>query len=556
MAEKKELSKNRQALLDKVLELFEGKRLNWTKGWNAPGNPLAPVSGLSGTRYRGINNVLLWLTAIERGYQDNRWVTFHQIKENGWSFKKDADGSSLGTGAGVPVELFRYYDKSTKQDLDWKEFGKLTLDEQKKYWDENVSRIIRYYTVFNGDVVEGMPPLEKRSHITAEERHERAEQIIRAWNDKQCSVVHDGGNSAYYSPKNDAVHLPERTSFFSLEEYYGVALHEVGHATGHASRLNRDLSGAFGSEKYAKEELRAEFASMFMQQELELPMSEFHIKNHTAYLQDWGKSIKKDPNVLFDAVKDAGKMVTYVLDNAAGMESSLHDETVATVTTQSASAPSADGASMGGALRDMVSNMPAVAAPLTDTSASEAERQTAAPKKIKWKKGWTTVDSAAGGYVETSYEWFDFVPDMHLMKSKVQDVWYIGASEPKKEPEPKCLFFDESSAKAAFEQVKEFQRSEHRTRHGYNYMDISELREWIDQYGYNPVTGEESVWLFTATSLLEEKEKESGVPTISDPLRSMVSAIPQEVEIPSYAEQNVNAESPFLRAMLGEGVNE
>ena len=329
MAEKQqELSKSRQALLDKVLKLFEGKRLDWTKGWSSPGAPLPPVSGVSGTRYHGCNNVLLWLVAIERGYTDNRWVTYHQIEENGWRFKKNEGGESLGKGAGVAVELFRYYDKATKQDLDWSEFRKLTLDEQRAYWEENVRRITRYYTVFNGDVVEGMPPLEQTQirHLTPEERDERAEQLIRAWNDKQCRIIHDGGNSAYYQPATDQVHLPERTSFHSIEEYYGTALHEIGHSTGHPSRLNRDLSGGFGSDKYAREELRAEFASIFMQQELGLPLGEYHIKNHAAYLQSWGAEVKKDPNVLFDAIKDAGRISTCVFENAAGMEASAASE--------------------------------------------------------------------------------------------------------------------------------------------------------------------------------------------------------------------------------------
>lgn len=361
MAEKQqELSKSRQALLEKVLQLFDGKKLDWTKGWSHKGAPLPPVSGVSGTKYHGCNNALLWFVSIERGYQDNRWVTYHQIEENGWHFKKDENGESRGKGAGVPVELFRYYDKSTKKDLDWNEFRKLTIDEQRAYWEENVRRVTRYYTVFNGDIVEGMPPMAQTTHLTPEERDERSEQVIRAWNDKQCKIIHDGGDKAYYRPSTDEIHLPERTSFHTIEDYYGTALHEIGHSTGHPSRLNRDLSGFFGTEEYAREELRAEFASIFMQQELGLPMSEYHIKNHAAYLQAWGKEVRKDPNVLFDAIKDASRMSDCVFENAAGMEAAAGAE-----------AQSEQGAQQESPLFAMVSNMPGVNQPAAQSHSEQ-----------------------------------------------------------------------------------------------------------------------------------------------------------------------------------------
>ena len=321
----KELPKNRQDLVNTVLSMIDSGSLDWTKGWDSPSYPLAPVSAITGTRYKGINNAMLWLTAIERGYKDNRWLTFNQMEQNGWSFKKNEDGTSKGKGAGVPVELFRYYDSLTKKDLDWKEFNKLTLDEQKDYWDKNVRRIVRYHTVFNAELVDGIAELKdvqkEVTHLSPEERNEKAEATIRDWNDKQCSITHNGGESAFYRPSTDSIHLPERTRFHSLEDYYGTALHEIGHATGHAKRLNRDLTGGFGSENYAKEELKAEFASMFIQQELQLPMSEFHIRNHSAYLQSWKKAITNNPNVLFDAIKDAGKITSYVLENATTLQS-------------------------------------------------------------------------------------------------------------------------------------------------------------------------------------------------------------------------------------------
>ena len=93
---------------------------------------------------------------------------------------------------------------------------------------------------------------------------------------------------------------------------YNTALHELGHSTGHAKRLNRDLSGGFGSENYALEELRAEIASLFMEQDFEISVNENEVRNNSAYIQSWKAAIKDDPNVLFTAIADAEKITKYV----------------------------------------------------------------------------------------------------------------------------------------------------------------------------------------------------------------------------------------------------
>ena len=121
-----------------------------------------------------------------------------------------------------------------------------------------------------------------------------------------------GGSQAFYRTDTDEVHLPERADFKSMQEFYSTALHEIGHSTGHESRLNRDLSGRFGSEGYAMEELRAEIASIFMEQDLEIEPSEGRLQNNVAYIQSWKEEIKENPNALFTAITDADKIAKYV----------------------------------------------------------------------------------------------------------------------------------------------------------------------------------------------------------------------------------------------------
>ena len=127
--------------------------------------------------------------------------------------------------------------------------------------------------------------------------------------------VEHHGNEAYYSPKEDKIVLPEIGRFRTAEDYYATRLHETAHSTGASSRLNRDLSGIFGSESYAKEELRAEIASSLLFADLKLPTSAQTLDNHKAYIQSWIADLEKDPLILFQAIKDAEKISDYILEN-------------------------------------------------------------------------------------------------------------------------------------------------------------------------------------------------------------------------------------------------
>ena len=118
---------------------------------------------------------------------------------------------------------------------------------------------------------------------------------------------------AYYSSTKDEIHLPEKQDFVDMPEFYSTALHEIGHSTGHEKRLNRNLDGKFGSAEYAEEELRAEIASMFLEQDLGVAASEKHIENNSAYIGSWKSKIKEDPNVLFKAIADAERMTKFVM---------------------------------------------------------------------------------------------------------------------------------------------------------------------------------------------------------------------------------------------------
>lgn len=309
------LTPQRKALVDMVLKNLENGKGFWEQGWADMG---VPVSAATGKRYRGINNLFLSLIAIERGYTDNRWATFNQINERGWSFKKDEEGRSRGKDAGVTIEFYELYDKETKKAFDRSALDGMTESERDEYMQENVRPMRKYFRVFNGDIIEGIPEREKRV-IDPSERVERAEKLLEYWNDYEAQIVY-GGDSAFYRPSSDEIHAPQREAFKNLHEFYGTTFHEIGHSTGHELRLNRDLSGTFGSEKYAIEELRAELAAMFLEQDLEIAVSEKHIENNSRYIKEWHEKIKENPDALFTAIADAEKITRYIATKEAEAE--------------------------------------------------------------------------------------------------------------------------------------------------------------------------------------------------------------------------------------------
>ncbi len=322
MSEKREknsaydkLTPQRKALVDMVLKNLENGKGIWEQGWADTG---IPVSVATGKRYHGINNLFLSLIAIERGYTDNRWATFKQIEDNGWSFKKDAENKSLGKGAGVTIEFYELRDRETKKPFDNSVLDGMTEAERQKYMDDNVYRLRKYYRVFNGDIIEGIP--ERKKHIIdPSETVERAEKLLAHWNDYEAKIVY-GGDNAFYRLNTDEIHSPKREAFKNLHEFYGTNFHEIGHSTGHKSRLDRDLSGAFGSEKYALEELRAELSAMFLEQDVGIAVSEKHIENNSRYIKEWHDEIKKDPDALFTAIADAEKITRYIATKEAEAE--------------------------------------------------------------------------------------------------------------------------------------------------------------------------------------------------------------------------------------------
>ena len=138
------LTPQRKQLVDAVLKNLENGVGLWEQGWAGGG---APVSAITGKPYNGVNRVFLLLASMEKGYSDNRWLTYKQMEDKGWHFKTDEEGKSLGKGAGVAIEYFELRDKETKQPFDRHILDGMTAEERADYMDENVYPLRKYYHI-------------------------------------------------------------------------------------------------------------------------------------------------------------------------------------------------------------------------------------------------------------------------------------------------------------------------------------------------------------------------------------------------------------------------
>ena len=283
-----------ETVADKLIEQLRQGTAPWQKPWQ-PGLPgtFLPTNPTTGKRYRGINAIQL----MSQGRSDSRWMTYKQAAAMGAQVRKGEKGT--------PIQYWKFSEEQVKTDT----AGNPVLDAQGELVKQSVKlerpRVFMA-TVFNAEQIDGLAPLLARQphDWTAVER---AEHILQA---SGAVIRHGEHNRAFYKLATDSIHMPGKAQFPTADNYYAVALHELGHWSGHALRLDRDLSHPFGSQGYAKEELRAEIASMILGDELGIGHDP---GQHAAYVGNWIKALQDDPLEIFRAAADAEKIQDYVL---------------------------------------------------------------------------------------------------------------------------------------------------------------------------------------------------------------------------------------------------
>jgi antirestriction protein ArdC len=262
----------------------------WQKPWE-PGTSFLPFNPTNGTRYKGINVVNL----LSRGCSDARWMTYRQAQTKGYQVRRGEKGTQ--------VQYWRFDEERKIKDA----AGRPVLDPNGEPRTEKVRlerpQVFIAY-VFNAEQIDGVPRAPSRACTW--NPLEKAEQLIQAANPK---VEHASGDGAYYRPSTDSIHLPLKEQFPSAGDYYSTLLHELGHWTGHATRLNRNLSDPFGSIGYAREELRAEIASMIIGSQLGIG---YDPGQHAAYAASWIQILEDQPFEIFRAAADGEKIHTYL----------------------------------------------------------------------------------------------------------------------------------------------------------------------------------------------------------------------------------------------------
>lgn len=295
------LNKLRAQMAERFMESLTQGDIPWKACWQQD----RPMNAITGKPYRGVNAMFLSYIADEKGYHDPRWCTYNQAKERGWQVCK-GEKSAL-------IEYWAYFDVKEKKMLSWADARKL-YKEDREYAVNNLQLRSRCYNVFNAEQMDGVPE-RKQPHTDIGKLRSKRDTLLRNMAVKYQEVA---GSGAFYRPRTDTITLPPEATFDDTYGYMATFLHESAHATGHECRLNRDMSGQFGSPEYAREELRAEIASAFTVQALGLQLSdtqlEYQLQQHSAYVQSWAAALQKAPEELFQAIRAAEEISDYLLE--------------------------------------------------------------------------------------------------------------------------------------------------------------------------------------------------------------------------------------------------
>lgn len=270
-----------------------------TKPWEQPwhGAPLCRPLRSCGTPYRGINILLLWMTAEARGYTSPWWLSYKQASLVGGQVRKGEKATHC--------VFYKQLGGSANDGSTATEAGDDSGTNQHR-----AGRVLRSYAVFNADQIDGLParyaPVVKTD---AQPFYADAERLRTAL-ERIPVTTHHNGATAFYRPSTDVITLPIADDFKDFPGYAATRLHEAAHATGRTSRLARDFGGRFGSNAYAFEELVAEMASAMVGAALGLPTT--LLDNHASYVASWIQVLKSDKNAVLTAAaraQDASDMI-------------------------------------------------------------------------------------------------------------------------------------------------------------------------------------------------------------------------------------------------------
>ena len=278
-------------ITDKIIAELEAGRVPWVQPWgtSAAKAPLGlPKNASTERQYSGINVLLLWGAVIERGFSGQSWLTFRQALSLGGNVRKGERGTTV-------VYADRFVPEDEKRRA--RETGE----------DAQAIPFLKRFTVFNTDQCENLP--EDVAIAAPPVPTGLIEPHVEALIAATGIDFRIGGERAFYVPAHDYVQVPPPQAYFEPINWHRTALHEMGHATGHVSRLGRDFSGSFGTKKYAFEELIAEINAAFCCASLGIAPT----VRHADYIGSWLEVLREDDRAIVRAASQAGKAADWLL---------------------------------------------------------------------------------------------------------------------------------------------------------------------------------------------------------------------------------------------------
>lgn len=277
-----------QEVTDKIIAELEQGRVPWVQPWGrAKAGVGLPKNAATGRRYAGINILILWGAVIEKSFAAQHWLTFRQALDLGGNVRKGEHGTTVF-----------YADRF---------IPKAEIERAAKDGDEpEAVPFLKRFTVFNVAQCDGLERLQGEPEpLPAREIVPQAEALVAATG----ADIRIGGDRAFYAPSGDYIQLPPQPAFFEQINFYRTCYHELSHWSGASHRLNRDLSGRFGSKSYGREELVAEMASAFLCASLRIVPT----VRHADYLGAWLEILREDKRAIFRAASLASKAADFIL---------------------------------------------------------------------------------------------------------------------------------------------------------------------------------------------------------------------------------------------------
>lgn len=291
-----------QEITDKVIAELEAGRVPWVQPWAAAKAPLdMPHNAASRHRYSGINIVILWDAVITHGFTTNAFLTFRQALGLGGNVKKGEHGTTV-----VYAHRFTPDQERRRAEAEGRKADSIPF--------------LKRFTVFSTDQCEGLPAdVALPSPPIPEGLIQPAAEALIAATKADFRI---GGDQAFYAPGLDYVQVPRPDAYFDPINWHRTAWHELGHWSGHRSRLDRDQTGAFGSLNYGKEELIAEMAGAFVCASLGITPT----VRHADYLGSWLAIIREDNRAIVRAASAASKAADFLLAFRGERDASADDD--------------------------------------------------------------------------------------------------------------------------------------------------------------------------------------------------------------------------------------